>query len=86
MLARDLMFADTWGKIGSSRWNCQHLAEKSSVMLPGVGVEADTVVALKRLVNRHMQRDQFNLVSCLAQSLWTKGPVALLDCSMLIFV
>lgn len=64
--------------------------------LPGLVQEANIIMAFKRLLDRHLnkrkmeghgsctgRRDSFNLPSCSAKTLWSKGPVHVLHCSML---
>lgn len=56
-------------------------------VLPGVVVKAYTTVEFRRLLDRHMdmqgidhvQADELILASCLAQTLWAEGPVAVLS-------
>lgn len=56
-------------------------------VLPGMVVKAYTTVEFRRLLDRHMdmqgmdhvQADELILASCLAQTLWAEGPVAVLS-------
>lgn len=54
-------------------------------------MEGDMIVACKKLLDRHLyiqdmdhvQAQGFNLASCLAKTLWTKGPILALYSSIL---